>query len=75
MPFGVAYALKDAGVSQVMCSLWSISDKATCVNMKHFYSHLMDKESPSEALRHTVNDMKKEGYKSPFYWASFILVE
>lgn len=75
MPFGVAYALKDAGVSQVMCSLWSISDKATYVYMKHFYSHLMDNESPSEALRHTVNDMKKEGYKSPYYWASFILVE
>lgn len=75
MPFGVAYALKYAGVSLVMCSLWSISDKATLVYMKHFYRHLMENGKPSEALRHTVKDMKEEGYKSPYYWASFILIE
>lgn len=75
MPFGVAYALKYAGVSLVMCSLWSISDKATLVYMKHFYRHLIENGKPSKALRHTVKDMKEEGYKSPYYWASFILIE
>lgn len=75
MPFGVAYALKDAGVGQVMCSLWSISDLATYVYMKYFYSHLMENKTPFEALKHTIQDMKKDGYKSPYYWASFILIE
>lgn len=75
MPFGVAYALKDAGVDKVMCSLWSISDKATYVYMKHFYRHLMNNECPSIAMRHTIKNMREDGYKSPYYWASFILVE
>lgn len=75
MPFGVAYALKDAGVRQVMCSLWSISDKATYVYMKHFYSHLVKGESPTEAIKHTIRDLREDGYKSPYYWASFILIE
>ena len=75
MPFGVAYALKEAGVGQVMCSLWSISDIATYVYMKHFYTHLMGCKSPSEALKNTIKDMRDDGYKAPYYWDSFILVE
>ena len=75
MPFGVAYALKMAGVDQVLCSLWSVDDAATCVYMKHFYHYLTQVGNPAAALKLTVARMKRDGYTSPYYWASFILVE
>ena len=75
MPFGVAYALKDAGVKQILCSLWSISDRATSVFMRYFYRHLVGSGTPAAALRQAVRDMRAAGYDSPYYSASFILVE
>lgn len=75
MPFGVAYALKMAGVGQVLCSLWSVDDAVTSVYMKHFYHYLTQVGDPAAALKLTIARMKHDGYTSPYYWASFILVE
>lgn len=75
MPFGVAYALKMAGVGQILCSLWSVDDAVTSVYMKHFYRYLARVGDPAAALKLTVAHMKRDGYTSPYYWASFILVE
>lgn len=58
-----------------MCSLWSVDDAATCVYMKHFYHCLTQVGNPAAALKLTVARMKRDGYTSPYYWASFILVE
>lgn len=76
VPFGVAYALKLAGVRQVLCSLWSIKDDATVAFMKKFYEYLFTVNNAREALRMTQKDMmKSREYSSPYYWASFVIVE
>lgn len=76
VPFGVAYALKLAGVKQVLCSLWSIKDDATATFMKKFYEYLFNVNNAREALRMTQQDMmRSREYSSPYYWASFVIVE
>lgn len=76
VPFGVAYALKLAGVKQVLCSLWSIKDNATAVFMKSFYSHLFASRDARAALRMAQEQMRNSNdYASPYYWASFVIVE
>lgn len=76
VPFGVAYALKMAGVKQVLCSLWTINDAATSVFMKAFYKHLFAVGNARRALRLTQKEMMtSREYSSPYYWASFEIVE
>jgi CHAT domain-containing protein len=49
---GLPRAFHDAGVTNVLTSLWSVSDAATSVLMEHFYTHLWQKKQrPLEALR------------------------
>jgi CHAT domain-containing protein len=49
---GQPRAFHDAGVQQVLTSLWSVSDAATALLMEHFYSLLWEKKlSPMQALR------------------------
>lgn len=76
LPFGVAYALKLAGVRQVLSSLWSISDAATSTFMKKFYEHLSVCNDAHTALSLTQRDMRNSAeYSSPYYWAAFVLTE
>jgi CHAT domain-containing protein len=49
---GLSRGFHDAGVGQVMTSLWSVSDAATSVLMEQFYTQLwQNKQSPLVALR------------------------
>jgi CHAT domain-containing protein/Tfp pilus assembly protein PilF len=49
---GLQRAFHDAGVQNLVASLWSVSDPATSVLMEHFYEQLWDKkQSPPQALR------------------------
>lgn len=76
LSFGVAYALKQAGVEQVMCSLWTIDDRATCAFMTRFYHHYLRSGNAHEALQQAQSDLRNtDAYRSPYYWASFVIVE
>ena len=75
LPFGVAYALRLAGVKQVLCALWSVSDQATTQFMCYFYRHLLTGRDARVALQQAQHDMIAAGYTSPYYWAAFQLVE
>src|SRR5262249_11051803 len=49
---GLPRAFHDAGVNQVLTSLWSVSDAATSVLMERFYTQLWEKKRPPmQALR------------------------
>jgi len=70
---GLTRAFLYAGARSVLGSLWSISDEATAVFMKEFYSNLkkMDK---AEALRQAqVKMIQSKEYSNLFYWAAFNL--
>jgi CHAT domain-containing protein len=70
---GLTRAFLYAGASSVLGSLWSISDEATSLFMKEFYTDLK-KWDKAEALRQAqVKMIRSKEYSSPFYWAAFNL--
>lgn len=45
------------GARCIITSLWSVEDKSTAVLMRHFYDHLLDGVTASEALRYARLNM------------------
>ncbi len=70
---GLTRGFMYAGASQIVVSLWSISDQSTARLMAHFYRALLrDKRPPAAALRQAQLDMRREPrYRHPFFWAPF----
>lgn len=75
--FGLQRAFKKAGANTMMISLWKVDDKATCFLMESFYRHLiLEKMSINDAFRQARHELRaQEQWKSPEYWASFILLD
>ena len=73
--FGLQRGLKKAGAKTLLMSLWSVDDHATQEMMTNFYSFLMQGISRHDAFRLAQNKIREEGFTSPFYWASFIMLD
>ena len=68
---GLTRAFMYAGANSVLGSLWSISDEATAVLMKEFYTNIKTMEK-TEALRQAqIKMIQLKEYSHPFYWAAF----
>jgi CHAT domain-containing protein len=68
---GLTRAFMYAGANSVFGSLWSISDEATSVLMKEFYTNIRTIEK-TEALRQAqIKMIQSKRYSHPFYWAAF----
>jgi CHAT domain-containing protein len=65
-----------AGASNVLVSLWQVSDMTTADLMVDFYDKLLAGMSKAEALAEAKRQMirRDPGYAKPYYWAPFILV-
>ncbi len=66
-----------AGCPSLVTTLWGVNDCATKRLMNHFYEHLYNGESKSEALRNAKLDFLKDDETirqelHPFYWAGFV---
>lgn len=72
--FGLPRGFKQAGVKSLLVSLWSVNDKSTSLLMSSFYRYWMQGETKQQALKHAVNDVRKD-YPEPFYWAPFVLLD
>jgi CHAT domain-containing protein len=73
---GLTGAFMQAGAPRVLVSLWAISDTAAADFMARFYRKLLgpDKLPPDVALRRTqIETWKDKRFKSPYYWAPFVL--
>ena len=80
---GLTRAFLYAGARSVAVTLWSISDNATPVLMKHFYTNLNRGMARDEALqqaklammRENLNDQSAQtpAWSHPFYWAPFVI--
>ncbi len=71
---GLSRAFFYAGASSVVMSLWAVNDEATYQLMERFYRHLVDSETPVNALRRAKLEMIGSGVLShPYYWAGFIV--
>ena len=65
------------GANSVVSSLWNVNDKSGTDIMTNFYKNLASGDSKSLALQKAKIDYintSKLSQKSPYYWASFILI-
>ncbi len=71
----LSLAFQLAGSKTVVSTLWSIDDTTALYLMKHFYTHLAEKNTVAHALTAAKRDMLRAyGTQAvPYYWASFKL--
>lgn len=70
---GFQRAFTLAGARYTLVSLWNVSDRHTAELMHYFYSNLLAGDKYSIALLKAQTKMK-DLYKSPYYWAGFVLI-
>ena len=68
-------SFQEAGVAEVISSLWEVSDAGTQALMTDFYGRLLAGQPAREALRETQMEMMESpewGY--PYVWSAFMIV-
>jgi CHAT domain-containing protein len=72
---GLTRGFMYAGAARLIASLWKVDDAATAELMSRFYKHLLgEQQRPAEALRRAQIEMyEKRRWRSPYYWAAFVL--
>ena len=70
---GLSRAFIQAGVPQIMVSLWAVPDAPTAELMTIFYEQRELTDSDTQALRQSMLIML-EAYPNPRDWAAFILI-
>jgi CHAT domain-containing protein len=75
---GMSWAFFVAGTRAMLVSQWKVNSVSTSKLMANFYEDLKAKNSQIKkagALRQAaLRLMRDEGFRHPFYWASFVLV-
>ncbi|MBL0743952.1 CHAT domain-containing protein [Chryseolinea lacunae] len=74
---GLSRALVYAGAKNIIVSFWSVADESTAELMKDFYGTMLENPGStySQNLRQAKLDLlKSERFKSPYYWAPFVLI-
>lgn len=67
-------AFQYAGARTVLMSLWSVAEKSSVVLVESFFRHLKQGKSKLESLKLAREEIRKQGYDHPFFWAPFIIV-
>lgn len=73
--YGLRRSFQEAGVAEVISSLWEVSDAGTQALMTSFYGRLLAGEPAREALRTTQLELLESaewGY--PYIWSAFMIV-
>lgn len=72
---GLTRGFMYAGSPRVVASLWKVDDAATAEFMSVFYRKMLAENlRPAAALRAAQSEMMKQTrWKSPYYWAPFII--
>jgi CHAT domain-containing protein len=74
---GLRRAFVLAGTENLVMSLWSVPDRATCDLITAFYKHFLNGEKVSTALlyaqRESLARQRQSGKETnPFEWAAFV---
>jgi tetratricopeptide (TPR) repeat protein len=71
---GMGRAFQYAGAKSVLMSLWSVAEGSSVDLVESFFRHIKEGKNKLEALKLARDEIRKQGYDHPFFWASFILV-
>ena len=72
--FGLQRAFKLAGVESLIMSLWKVPDEPTAELMSAFYDEWLKGKSRHESFK-SAQKKVREKYKSPYYWAAFVMMD
>lgn len=72
--YGLRRAFQEAGVKNVLNSLWPVSDEGTRFLMVKFYEQFLAGRTAREALRAAQIAMLDSDWNHPYYWAAFVMV-
>lgn len=73
--YGLRRAFQEAGVDQVVTSLWEVSDAGTQALMTEMYERLLAGMAPREALRDAQLElMASPRWGYPYVWSAFMIV-
>ena len=56
-------------------SLWNVSDQATSLMMRTFYSNLVKGKGKRESFSAAQKEVRKKYNDDPYYWAVFIMLD
>jgi CHAT domain-containing protein len=73
---GLARGFMHAGTPRVVASLWKVDDRATSELMRVFYQGMLGREHKSSASALRAAQLaiaRQERWRSPYYWAAFVL--
>ncbi len=62
-----------AGARSVLMSLWSVAESSSVI-LWSFFRHIKEGKNKLEALKVARDEIRKQSFKHPFFWASFVLV-
>jgi CHAT domain-containing protein/Flp pilus assembly protein TadD len=73
--YGLRRSFQEAGVAEVISSLWEVSDAGTQALMTGFYARLLAGQSAREALRDAqLALMASPEWNYPYVWSAFMIV-
>jgi CHAT domain-containing protein len=73
--YGLRRSFQEAGVAEVVSSLWEVSDAGTQALMTSFYDRVLSGTPAREALRETQLDlMDSPEWGYPYIWSAFMIV-
>lgn len=72
--YGLRRSFQEAGVTNVVNSLWPVSDEGTRMLMENFYKNIYEGMAPRKALRKSQRQMMDSEWNHPYYWSAFVMV-
>ena len=73
--YGLRRAFQEAGVSEVVNSLWEVSDAGTQALMTSFYQRILTGMPARQALRESQLELKESPlWGQPYIWSAFMMV-
>lgn len=73
--YGLQRAFKKAGVQTVIMSLWKTDDKAAKDFIMLFYHGLISKGWDKRKAFEYARSQMRNTYRSPYYWAGFVMLD
>jgi CHAT domain-containing protein len=71
---GMGRAFQYAGARSVLMSLWNVAERSSVMLAQSFFRHLNEGHNKLDSLELARDEIRKQGYDHPYYWAPFILV-